>query len=249
MPPYTSEYLDDVHYDLWVGPAAMRPFNRNRFHYNWHWQWEYGNGDTGNQGPHQIDIGRWGLGRDDYPVRITSYGGNFVYDSAQETPNTQTTLFEYADGTIFEFATRGLPTNPDGEIKIGNVFYGSEGRLEVDAEGNWKTFFGHGDEPGPNSDNISAEESDALQLVGTGSSGHYGNFIAAVRSGKRDDLTCDVEEGHRSSCLAHLGNISYRLGREVRFDGPKEKFVGDEDANRMLRRTTYREPYVVPDLS
>ena len=249
MPPYTSEYLDGVHYDLWVGPATMRPFNRNRFHYNWHWQWEYGNGDTGNQGPHQLDIGRWGLGQDDYPVRIMSSGGNFVYDSAQETPNTQTTLFEYADGTIFEFATRGLPTNPDGEIKIGNVFYGSEGRLEIDAEGNWKTFFGHADEPGPNSDNIAAEESDALQLVGTGSSGHYGNFVAAVRSGKRSDLTCDLEEGHRSSCLAHLGNISYRLGREVRFDGANEKVIGDDEANKMLRRPAYREPYVVPDLS
>lgn len=247
--PYTEDYLDDVHYDLWVGPAPMRPFNRNRFHYNWHWQWEYGNGDTGNQGPHQLDVGRWGLGHDDYPVKVHSTGGYYVYDSAQETPNTQTIVFEYADGTIFEFETRGLPTNAAGELKIGDIFYGSEGRLEIDAGGDWKTFFGHDDEPGPNSEHIDAEESDALVTVGSGAGGHYGNFIAALRSGKKTDLNCDIEVGHRSSCLAHLANISYRLGRELMFDGEKEVFVGDTEANDMLRRETYRAPYVVPDLS
>lgn len=248
-PAYTQAYLDRVHYDLWVGPAPMRPFNRNRFHYNWHWQWEYGNGDTGNQGPHQLDIGRWGLNRDDYPVRITSTGGNFVYDSQQETPNTQTTIYEYGDGTIFEFGTRGLPTNPEGEIKIGNIFYGSDGRLGIDSEGNWKTYFGHRDEPGPNSESIEAESSNALDLVGSGATGHYSNFIHAIRSGKRGDLTCDVEEGHRSSCLAHLANISYRLNRQVAFDGLNERFVDDEDADALLRRKEYRAPYVVPDMS
>ncbi len=248
MPPYTSAYLDDVDYDLWVGPAELQPFNRNRFHYNWHWIWEYGNGDTGNQGPHQLDIGAWGLGRDDYPVRVKSSGGYFVYDSAQETPNTQTTIFEYDDGVIFEFATRGLPTNADGETRIGDIFYGSEGRLEIDAEGEWQTFFGHNDEPGPNSDNIESEESDVLMTVGSGAGGHYENFVAALRSGKQSDLACDIEVGHRSSCLAHLANISYRLGREISFDGDREVFIDDEAANRMLRRRSYREPYVVPDL-
>jgi predicted dehydrogenase len=247
-PAYTQAYLDDVHYDLWVGPAEMRPFNPNRFHYNWHWQWEYGNGDTGNQGPHQLDVGRWGLGKHEYPVKVKSAGGYYVFDSAQNTPNTQTTIYEYADGTIFEFATRGLYTNRDGQIDIGNIFYGSDGWLEIDAGGNWQTYLGPKGEPGPSSANIEAEESDAMVTVGTGSSGHYGNFIDAVRSGKKEDLTCDIEEGHRSSCLAHLGNISYRLGRELMFDGRKEQFVGDDEANGMLRRD-YREPYVVPDLS
>lgn len=249
VPPYTAEYLEDVHYDLWVGPAKMLPFNRNRFHYNWHWHWEYGNGDTGNQGPHQLDVGRWGLGQTDHPVRVKSSGGNYVYDSSQETPNTQTTIFEYADGTLFEFATRGLPTNHDGNLKIGDIFYGSEGRLEIDAEGDWKTFFGHRDEPGPNSDAIESEDSDVLVTVGSGESGHYANFIAAALSGKQSDLTCDIEQGHRSSCLAHLANISYLTGRELAFDGDAERFVDDKDANRLLRRERYRDPYVVPDLS
>ncbi len=249
MPTYTEKYLSKVHYDMWIGPARKRPFNRNRFHYNWHWNFEYGNGDTGNQGPHQFDVGRWGLNKHEYPVKVRSMGGYYIFDSQQNTPNTQTSIFEYADGTLFEFSTRGLFTNADGQVKIGNIFYGSEGWLEIDAGGNWKTYFGYKGEPGPNSDNIEEEESDALNTVGTGTGGHYGNFIAAVKAGDQGVLTCDIEEGHRSSALPHLGNISYRLGRELIFDGKKEKFVDDDEADEMLRRKEYREPYVVPDLS
>lgn len=249
MPVYSKEYLEKVHYDMWIGPARYRPFNRNRFHYNWHWDFEYGNGDTGNQGPHQFDVGRWGLNKEEYPVKIRSMGGYFIFDSQQNTPNTQTTIFEYADGTIFEFGTRGLFTPKDGSIDIGNIFYGSDGWLEIDAGGNWRTYFGYRGEPGPNSDNIDEEKSDALNTVGTGTGGHYGNFIAAIRSGKLEDLTCDIEVGHRSSVLPLLGNISYLVGRQLIFDGKKEKFVDDPEADALLRRETCREPYVVPDLS
>ena len=249
MPAYTKEYLKDVAYDLWIGPAKERPFNPNRFHYNWHWQWEYGNGDTGNQGPHQIDVGRWGLGKDEYPVKIKSVGGLYVFDSAQDTPNTQTTTFEYADGKVFVFDTRGLFTPGEGDVKIGNVFYGGDGWLEIDAGGNWKTYYGYKGEPGPNSDDIASDEGgDALDLSGGGDGSHFGNFIKAVRSGKKEDLTCDIEVGHRSSALAHLGNISYRLGRELTFDGKMEKFIDDKEAMLLVRRD-YREPFVVPDLS
>lgn len=249
MPAYTEKYLSKVHYDRWIGPARKRPFNRNRFHYNWHWQFEYGNGDTGNQGPHQFDVGRWGINKDEYPVKVSSKGGYFCFDSQQDTPNTQTTIFEYSDGTIFEFGTRGLFTPADGSVKIGNVFYGSDGWLEIDAGGNWKTFFGYKGEPGPNSDNIDAEQSDALVTVGSGAGGHYGNFIAAVKEGKQEYLTCDIEVGHRSSVLPALGNISYLVGRELEFNGRSESFVDDDEANALLRRKVYREPYVVPDLS
>jgi predicted dehydrogenase len=245
--PYTADYLKNVHYDLWMGPAPARPFNRNRFHYNWHWQWAYGNGDTGNQGPHQFDVGRWGLNKDEYPVKVKSVGGLYIFkDSAQETPNTQTSILEYDDGTIFEFATRGLNTNRDGGIDIGNIFYGSEGRLEIDADGNWKTFMGRKDEPGPDSSNIAHEESNALNPVGSGIGDHFANFVAAVKSGKQSDLNCDIEEGVRSSNLMHISNASYRTGRELKFDGKTETFVGDDEANRYLKRQQVRPPYVVP---
>jgi predicted dehydrogenase len=248
MPTYTQAYLDKVHYDQWIGPAKQLPFNRNRFHYNWHWQWEYGNGDTGNQGPHQFDIARWGLNKDEYPVKVRSFGGLYLYkDSAQNTPNTQTSTFEYADGTILEFCTRGLLTPSEGSVKIGDVFLGSEGWLEIDADGNWKTFLGRKGEPGPDSKGIEEEASDTLSTIGSGMGGHFGNFIAAVRSGKQTDLSCDIEVGYRSSVLPHLGNISYRLGRELKYDGAKEKFVNDPEADKLMTRE-YRAGFVVPKL-
>jgi len=248
MPAYSAAYLEKVHYDEWIGPARKRPFNRNRFHYNWHWQWEYGNGDTGNQGPHQFDIARWGLGKDEYPVKIRSFGGCFVHDSVQNTPNTQTTIYEYADGTILEFATGGLYTNAEGAVHIGNIFYGSEGWMEING-GDWRTFFGRKGEPGPDSKNFDESVPDPLDTVGEGEPGHFGNFIAALRSGKQSDLNCDIEVGHRSSVLPLLGNISYRVGREVIFDGRREVCVGDKEANRLLKREEERPPYIVPDLS
>src|SRR5690606_18517355 len=177
-----------------------------------------------------------------------STGGYFAYENSdQTTPNTQTSIFEYADGTIFEFTTRGLNTNREGGVMIGDIFYGSEGRLEIDDAGRWKTFMGKKDEPGPDSTNIKTEESDARITVGTGSGGHYGNFIEAVRTGKVADLNCDIAEGARSSNLAHMANISYRLGRELRTNGKTTAFLNDAEANAMMR-DSYRAPYTVPDL-
>ncbi len=241
-PAYTAAYLEKVDYDLWLGPAPKRPFNRNRFHYNWHWHWDYGNGDTGNQGPHEFDLARWGLNKDEHPVKIRSMGGMFAYDSSQETPNTQTSIYEYADGTILEFGTRGLFTNGEDDVRIGNLFYGSEGWMHL-SDGAWRTYFGRDNEPGPSSE---SEEpvSDPMDLTGTGGKGHIGNFIDALRTGKRENLNCDIEEGHLSSALPHLANISYLVGRDLTFDGKKEKFVGDKEADKLLARK-YRTPYVV----
>ena len=153
-PAWDAAYLSKVDYDLWLGPAAKTPFNVNRFHYNWHWNWSYGNGDTGNQGPHQFDIARWGLGKMEHPAKVSSFGGYFGPESAQETPNVQTSLFEYADGTVLEFGTRGEATNDEGTVKIGNLFYGSEGWMWVDGDGRkWQSYKGRSkDEKGPGSE-------------------------------------------------------------------------------------------------
>ncbi len=244
--PPNQPVPEGLHYDLWLGPAQERPFNPNYVHYNWHWHWAFGNGDTGNQGPHQFDIARWGLNKEEAPIKISSKGGYYVYDSTQETPNTQTSIYEYADGKVLEFGTRGLFTNSESEQTIGDIFYGSEGWMEIDAGGNWKTYFGRDNEPGPSSEETDEEEYDAMDLIGAGGGGHFANFIAAVRSGNPEDLTCDVEVGHRSTILPHLGNIAYRVGRELMFDGLSERFVDDEEANKLLTRD-YREPFVVPE--
>jgi predicted dehydrogenase len=150
-PTYDAAYLAKVDYDMWLGPAPSRPFNRNHFHYNWHWHWNYGNGDTGNQGPHQFDIARWGLGETVHPVKVSSAGGLFgVRDSSQETPDVHSSLFTYADGKVLEFATRGIMTNDEGTQKIGNLFYGSKGWVWIDGDGRaWQAYLGRKEEKGP----------------------------------------------------------------------------------------------------
>ena len=266
-PPYTKEYLKKVHYDVWLGPAPKKPFNRNRFHYNWHWFWDYGNGDTGNQGPHQFDVARWALGMEEMPIRVSSTGGMYKYKSMQETPNVQTTVCQYANGKILEFGTRGLYTNPEGillpdvkltsdgkiteyskaePVKIGTIILGTEGWMQIDSGGNWQTFFGRKNEPGPTS---GAKDSsyNPMDLTGGGGGGHFGNFINAVRNGDRTLLTCEVETGYRSTVLPLLGNISYLVGREIHIDPKTETILEDDEAQRLMTRE-YRKGYEVPDL-
>lgn len=241
-----TEAPKELHWDLWVGPADMFPYNEGKCHYNWHWHWNTGNGDTGNQGPHQFDVARWGINKNEHPVRISSFGGYYKFEKecTQETPNTQTSLFEYADGTLLEFGTRGLYTHGEPDIKIGNLFYGTEGWMQLDGS-TWKTFMGRKGEPGPSSTTVEAA-ADPMNLAGAGADAHFANFVTALKANKKDMLTCDIEVGHMSTCLPHLANISYRLQRQVTFDGKAEKFVNDAEADKMLTRK-YRPPFVVPD--
>ena len=242
-PTYDQQYLSKVDYDQWLGPAEKRPFNRNRFHYNWHWHWDYGNGDSGNQGPHQFDIARWGLQKQEHPVKIKSVGGYFGSESSQETPDTQTSLFEYADGTILEFATRGEFTNEEGTQRVGNLFYGSKGWLWIDGSGtSWQSYFGPKNEKGPGAD---LEAKGSKPMPPEVEFAHFQNFIDAVRSGNLKTLACDGLEGHYTSTLPHLGNISYLVKRELTFDGQREAFVDDKKADALLTRE-YRKGFEIP---
>jgi len=222
-----------VHYDTWLGPAPESPFSENRFHYNWHYMWDYGNGDIGNQGVHQLDVARWGLGVK-LPKRVTSASGMFIYDDDKEVPNTITTAYEYPDdgphGKMLVFDTRPYYTNDEKGAKVGVLFYGSEGYLVIDSYSHYQTYLGEKEEEGPGRD----EGGD-----------HYGNFIAAVRARDASMLNAECEEGHLSAALAHIGLASAKLGRSLEFDPEREKFVGDAEANQLITRV-YRKPFVVP---
>lgn len=232
-----------VNYDLWTGPAAMKPFNPNRFHYNWHWFWNTGDGDIANQGVHEMDIGRWGLGKSTPATKVMSMGGKFVYDDDQETPNTQLAAFKYDDcEQVFE--VRGLITGTEGNMTlednahyIGVIFLGSEGYLTVDSNG-FQVFMGEKKE---RTQYVKHAEGEAWSTLP-----HIENFLKAVRSRKRSDLNCDILEGHISATLCHLANASYRLGRSLSFDPEKENFGADNEANAMLTRD-YRDGFVVPE--
>ena len=241
---------ENLHYDMWLGPANWRPYNEKKGHYNWHWHWDTGNGDTGNQGPHQFDIARWGLNKDEHPTTICSTGNIFGIspkECSQETPNTQTSLFTYDDGKILEFETRGRYTHGESslDIKIGNMFYGTDGYLELNGS-TWKAFRQREKEPFAGSDKKTSDvPTDPTFLAPPGGSEHYANFIDAVRDGSNNSLHCDIREGFYSSALPILANISYRLNRQMEFNGEYEKFVNDSEADMMLTRR-YRKPYVVP---
>jgi predicted dehydrogenase len=229
-----------VNYDLWLGPAPLRQFTKNRFHYNWHWFWDTGNGDIGNQGIHEMDIARWGLGVK-YPVKVSAIGGHFMFDDDQETPNTLSCAFEFDEGgkrRLLEFEVRHWMSNPEADIternspnSVGNIFYGSKGYVAVDTYSSYKSWMGRGKTPGP-----------ARNAGGD----HYANFIEAVRTRKRETLNAEIEEGAASTVLVHLANISYRVGRTLKFDAQKMECVGDPEANKLLTRV-YRKPYVVPE--
>ena len=243
-PTYDESYLRKVDYDMWLGPAEKRPFNRNRFHYNWHWHWDYGNGDSGNQGPHQFDIARWGLQKQEHPVKIHSTGGYFGAESSQETPDTETSLFEYADGTILEFATRGEFTNDEGTQRIGNLFYGSKGWVWIDGDGQkWQSYLGPKNEKGQGGDTTGQDKGPSA-----GGMPHYQNFADAIRANNPKLLNCDILEGHLSSTLPHLGNIAYLVGRMLTFDGKAERFVNDAKADQLLTRE-YRKGFELPGSS
>jgi predicted dehydrogenase len=206
-----------LNYDIWQGPAQERPFSERHGHHNWHWYWEYGNGDVGNQGIHETDMCMWGLAVDSFPTKVTSMGGKFLWDDDKETPEVQTSLYHYPDEqNLIQFEVRHWSTNDEHGAAAGNIFYGPEGYLVVH---NYDRYAG-GD--------------------------HFANFIKAVQSRKTSDQNGPVETAHLASGLARMGNISYRLGRQLTFAPKAEKFVGDSEANQMLKRN-YRRPYVVPE--
>ena len=244
---------EGVNYDLWLGPAPERPFNPNRFHYNWHYMWDYGNGDIGNQGVHQMDVARWGLGVK-HPTSITSMGGMYIFDDAKEVPNTIISAFSFPDagarGRMMQFDTRPWLTNDEGAFLVGSVddankaiegefyrgarvgilFYGEKGIMVIDSYNRYRTYLGQNYEPGP---------------AGNEGADHYANFIEAVRARDPKLLNAEIEEGHYSSALCHLGLISARVGRTLTFDPENEQILNDAEANALLTRE-YREPYVVP---
>lgn len=233
-----SQIPAGLDYDLWCGPAPMRPFTKNLVHYNWHWHWNYGNGDVGNQGIHETDLCMWGLGVNSLPERITSMGGKFLWDDCKEVPEIQTSIYHYPkEKKIIQFEVRNWCTNLEDGAGVGNIFYGDKGYLVVKGYGTYESYLGEKREKGP-----SRSENGELTL-------HFQNWFDAIRARDMSIQNGPVQTGALSSSLAHLGNISYRLGKQLDFDPVAERFIGSDidDANAMLSRE-YRAPYLLPDV-
>jgi predicted dehydrogenase len=227
---------ESIDYDLWCGPAPKLPLMRKKLHYDWHWVWAYGNGDLGNQGIHEMDKARWGLGKNEMPKSVMSVGGRFGYVDDGETANTQLCLFDYGDAELI-FEVRGLESeNPypgavvggaKGTQFTGNIFYGDKGIVVCPS-------YSGGVALDPDLKVVS-------KFGGGSENSHFGNFVKAVRANDRKLLNAEIEEGHLSSALCHLGNISYRLGVEKPMSEVNE-ITNNKDAQeaftRMLKHLT-----------
>ncbi len=219
----------ELDFNLWLGPAPVQPFRTNLVHYNWHWSWDFGDGEIGNMGSHQLDVCRWAMPVNAAPKSVVSLGGRFGYKDQGQTPNTQLTMIDFGEVKLI-LEIRGLIDSQ--QWKITNEFYTDEGVVRAGK------FFAKG-----KSEGVPIE---SFPPPGAPEQGprHMRNFIDCVRSRKREDLTAEILEGHRSVLLAHLGNISYRLGQDVPFNKQTKTFDGDktfhesfEDMKRHLADT------------
>jgi predicted dehydrogenase len=238
-----------VNWDLFLGPAPLRPFNKLRFKYNWHWFWDTGNGDIGNQGVHEMGIARWGLGDPEWPKTAVATGGKYGPEDDQETPNTLFASYDFG-GRELVFEVRGGFTNGEGvpparkdapatqrppiNVTIGNLFYGTEGWMAMNDMG-YQIYKGKDSELF--ADEQPEPHQDTTRL-------HMENFFKACRSRNPADLTDPITNAYLSASLCHLANISYRTGHKL-FIEPGPKFTNDPAANKQITRDVYRKPYVV----
>jgi len=223
-----------VNYDLWLGPAADRPFNTNRFHGNWNWYREFGNGDIGGDGIHDLDMARWGLGVTEHPVRIIAHGSRTdrTLTGEREFPDNMTVAYQYADGRVLHYEDRAWTPYGTFGFDSVNAFYGTEGYMVFTRRGSFQVYLGAKEEKGP------------AMKGGGGHPGHLYGFLECVRTRRQPEA--NMETAHFSCGLVHLGEIAYRVGRVLHFDGKAERFIRDPEADALLTKK-YRAPWTVPD--
>jgi predicted dehydrogenase len=219
-----------IDWDIWQGPAPEHPYNENRYTYGWRWLWDYGTGDMGNDGVHDLDIARWGLGVD-YPTAVQCMGAKLQFDGdIQETPDTQYVTFNFPENKVLIYEQRlWSPYHQEG-FENGVAFYGNSGYMLI-GRAAWKV----------------VEKGNKVVIDRTADRSdmpHIENFVSAIKS--KGSLNCDIEEGYKSTLLAHLGNLAFRLGKPLSFDPATQTFVGDPDANAYLKRAG-RKPFVIPE--
>ena len=214
----------NLDYALWQGPAPERPYQDNVIHYNWHWFWHWGTGELGNNGVHFLDLARWGLNVD-YPKRVISAGGRYCFADDQETPDTQTTTFDFGDRLILWECRSCQPRGIEGQ-KAGISFHGDKGTLLI--EGNGFRVYGRDDKL------VHA----VTDRAGNIDAAHLQDFVDAARTGRRP--CADIEEGHRSTLLCQLGNIAGRTGGALEVDPKTGHIVNDKDAVERYWGREYR---------
>ena len=247
--PSDSEVPSGVDYNLWLGPAPERPFNKAHFHDGWKKFWRYSGGDMADDGVHQLDIARMIAGDKGFPKAVNASGGKLAFDDDREVPDTQVVSYEYDNQVMTFELTQFAPymTKTPGEIRDSDAFpawpqnstrievYGTKQMMYLGRHGGgWQAVTGEGKVVEQQYGRHRSEE-------------HRANFLDCIRS--RQKPNADIEIGHQSALLVHLGNLGVRLGgRRLVFDGQAEQVAGDDEANsNELMKRTYREPFAIPE--
>jgi predicted dehydrogenase len=226
-----------VNYDRWLGPAPKRPFNPNRFHFNWRWFWDYAGGLQTDWGVHLIDIALWGM-KAETPKSISSLGGEYAYPgSAMETPDTQSTLYDFGDYSVEWEHAVGINRGPYDGRDHGVAFVGETGTLVVD-RGQWRVW------PEVSDGVPLSQEIPVTPVTDDGLDLHTANFIACVKDRSRK-LACPIESAANTAIVCQMGNVAWRTGRKVHWDAKAGRFKGDPQANALIN-PRYRAPYRLP---
>ena len=224
-PPATLDY------DLWCGPAAKGEIRRKQLHYDWHWFWVTGNGEIGNNGAHVVDVGRWFLGQDDLPRRTLSLGGRYAFDDGGETPNTHVAVWDYRPAPLL-CEVRNLKTPKSSKLA---KYRGINRGIVVACEGGYYA----GDTPGGaafDTKGRKIKDFNTSQTPQDIETAHAANFIATVRSGKREELRAEARVGHVSASCLHLANVSYRLGKLAPAEALADAIRTDREALDAVER-------------
>jgi len=227
---------DWLNYDLWQGPAPRAPYQEGLIHYNWHWWWNYGTGEALNNGTHEVDVARWGLGVD-FPTRVTSVGGRYHYADDWQTPDTQVVTMDYPGKVSLMWECRNSNGRAIEGADRGIIFYGEKGSLDTGGD-SYKVY-----------DNDGKLVNEVKSLIVEGAvegrntaspslgmdSLHMADFLDAIRKNRRPN--CDVEQGFKSVVAMQLGNISWRVGRDLKIDPKNGHIIGDPEAQKLWGRT------------
>ena len=226
-----------VDYQSWLGPAPERPFNPNRFHFNWRWYWDYAGGLMTDWGVHLIDIALWGM-KAEAPKSISSLGGAYAYpNSAMETPDTQTALYDFGDYSVEWEHAVGISHGPYGGRDHGVAFVGETGTLVVD-RGQWRV------SPEMSDDKPLTREIPVTHAKDNGLERHTADFIACVKDRARTPA-CPIEAAAHTAIVCQMGNVALRTGRKVHWDAKAGRFRDDAEANALIA-PRYRAPYRLP---
>jgi predicted dehydrogenase len=222
----------NLDYELWQGPAPRRPYKDNLIHYNWHWFWHWGTGEALNNGTHEIDLARWGLGVD-YPSKVSSVGGRYHYKDDWETYDTQIITYECEKGASVVWEGRSCNGNAVEGLDRGVIFYGEKGSLHTGHDG--YTIYDLKDKVVKEvKSDIVVDGRDTSSPAASLDGVHIENFLDCVRSGGVPNA--DVETGHKSTLWVQLGNIAQRVGRTLHLDQENGHILDDPDAMKLWGR-------------